>query len=291
MGKISSPICGVVEAQELSIEPSGLIGPRTFTVSGGKLAVKLFIFSNTITQESDIDPARGAITVEISFTASLNTNPLNVVGILFTAHMGLCQFLNYDGGQNDTWVYCPSPAVPDCIHESLFCDKEIQCASDTTAAEYGVDQVQCGQEALYTNLTENLRTLWRLSELEVKTERTPLRIEATRLVIIVIGAILVGIFVAVFTWRLIVHIHCCKACKRGSKSSSDNTNNNEAKSVTYKEEEECDMEAAAERRRHQQRLQSAVFIAKELLAAQEEHKRRMTIAFTGSNPLSKTAKE
>ena len=90
-GTKSSKICGTIEGQDVDLEPAGLIGPRKFIASSGTLIVKLFVFTNKF-HDDDVDAARGAMTVQLSFTAVPKEKLFNLARILLMTHMRICQF-------------------------------------------------------------------------------------------------------------------------------------------------------------------------------------------------------
>ena len=190
--------------------------------------VHFFAVANKIYQENEIGQWRPGMTVEISFTSVPKTNLVNLVGLLLITHMGLCQFMNYDARRNDTWIYCPNPDIPDCVHMSLFCETDMHCVTDESMESmYGLDRELCNQVNYYRSghLTARQKTLWKLWDTEIKIQdsSTSLKLELTQLVVIAAGAVLTGIFVAAFFWRL---FHFLDAKNR---FKSQNANNNPKK--------------------------------------------------------------
>ena len=137
-----------------------------------------------------MDASRGAMTVQLSFTAVPKERLFNLAGILLMTHMRICQFLNYNYNKiSDTWIYCPNPTVPDCVHVSLYCgngDSDIQCTSPDSlvTSDYGIDPALCDQFASGDlnphYLTNEEKTWWRLSELETKVEESSSKLLITR---------------------------------------------------------------------------------------------------------------
>ena len=221
-----------MEGQDLSLKPVGLNGPRTFVSSSDEITVKFLALANKIYRENEIGYWRAGMTVEISFTAVPKADLINLVGLLLLSHMGLCQFMNHDSRQNNIWIYCPNPDVPDCVHMSLFCEKNIQCATDEESESlFGLDRGQCNKVSYSNrnNVTDRQKTLWKLWDQEVKTQgsTTSLKLEVTQLIVIAAGAAVTGIFVAVSFWRI---FSCWEA--NNSSRKQKNANNMEKEQAT-----------------------------------------------------------
>ena len=199
-----------MEGQDLDLEPAGLNGPRTFVASSGTLGVKFFVFTNNL-QDDDLDPSRGAMTLQLSFTAVPKGKLFNLAAILLTTHMRICGFLNHGTVEaSDIWLYCSNPTVPDCVHISLYCgggESDIQCSSPASslASAYGISPALCDQfdsnNLNPNNLTNEQKTWWRLSDTGNKIEDQSSKMLMTQFIVMAFGGLLAGIFASIFIWR------------------------------------------------------------------------------------------
>ncbi|CAL8096048.1 unnamed protein product [Orchesella dallaii] len=149
LGNVTGKICGTVHRDDTSLKPPGLIGPRTFISTGGKLRIA---FNHAYVSEL----------VEALLTgSSQRRKPILRVEVALTAYKTNCSdewvSISNDTSELETFEACNDytrSLNQTCISSKLLCDDVFNCGGDGETLGSDDHQVLCPDKAARTTEKE-----------------------------------------------------------------------------------------------------------------------------------------
>ncbi|ODN05927.1 hypothetical protein Ocin01_00752 [Orchesella cincta] len=149
LGNVTGKICGTVHRDDTSVKPSGLIGPRTFISSGGKIRMA---FNHAYVSE---------LVDALLSGGSHRKKPILRVEVAFTAYKTNCSdewvSMTNETAELETFEACNDYTLSlnqTCISSKLLCDDVFNCGGDGETLGSDDHQVLCPDKAARTTEKE-----------------------------------------------------------------------------------------------------------------------------------------